>query len=335
MYAGLIGQTPLFRASHLRTAGGAELLLKLEGVNLTGSLKVRAALEMVRAAQDAGELSAERPLVEPTSGNLGIALAAICAREGIPCHLVVDPRMTAYSWDVMATYGVTVHQVEEPDSRGSWQGSRLALARRIADEVGGHMLVQYDNEANPQAHEQATGPEILADLGQPPDVCVIGVSTGGTVTGVGRALKRAGSTRVIAVDVDGSSIFGGCYRAYRLRGLGLSWWPKNLAREAFDEVYSVSEDVAFTTAQLLAAREGVLTGGSGGAVVAVAAAEAARRSYAETVVAIVAERGDRYLQTVFDPAWRARYGYPDLVDEPTWLDMVSALAPLDLDEHGG
>jgi cysteine synthase len=289
---------------------------------------MRAALGMVRTAQRDGDLPPGRPLVEPSSGNLGIALAAICAAENIPCHLVVDPRMTPYSRDVMESYGATIHQVDVPDSRGSWQGSRLARARQVAAEVGGHMLIQYDNPANARAHEDTTGPEILAQLGQVPDVCVVGVSTGGTVTGVSRALRRAGATRIIAVDVEGSSIFGGTYRAYRLRGLGLSWWPGNLARDAFDEVYQVPEAVAFITAQVLARREGVLSGGSAGAVVAVAAAQAARLTRSDTVVAIVAEKGDRYLQTIFNPQWRQEYGYRDALDDTGWLEMVSALTPL-------
>ncbi|MFI9385970.1 PLP-dependent cysteine synthase family protein [Kutzneria sp. NPDC052558] len=333
----LIGGTPLLAPSTLRLAGGADLLLKLEGHNASGSVKARPALNMLRAAQARGDLPPGRPVVEPSSGNLGLALAMCCGALGIECHLVVDPRMTPYSKHVMQMYGATVHQVEQPDEKGSWQGSRLARARRIVEEQDALLLLQYSNPDNAAAHESLTAAELIEQLdGRTPDVCVVGVSTGGQISGLGRAFRDAGlRTEMVAVDVQGSSIFGGSYQAYRLRGLGLSWWPGNLDGSVLSRAYRVPERLAFRTARVVARREQLLSGGATGAVLSVALRESAQLGPENLVLAVVAERGDRYLGQFYQQSWRVEHGLDDSLAEPDWLAACLNLRPLEGDWRAG
>jgi cysteine synthase len=325
---GCIGQTPLLRLGRLRPPGGAEIVLKLEGWNASGSVKTRAAANMVRAATERGDRAPGQAVVEPSSGNLGIALAAYCASQDIRCSLVLDPRTTGFSDAVMNAYGARVERVTEPDERGSWQGSRLAKARRIVAEEGAFLCYQYGNPDNPAAHYAATGREVVEQLGRVPDVCVVGVSTGGQISGIGGRLKEAGPCRMVAVDVEGSSIFGGSYQAYRLRGLGLSWWPDNLNPACVDVVYRIHEALAFQSARLLARTEGVFSGGAAGAIIAAAYAQAASLTPESTVVAIIPERGDRYLRQLYDDDWLADLGYEREANAATWIATCRSLAPL-------
>lgn len=326
----LIGNTPLVHASHFRPKHGATISLKLEGMNATGSIKARAARRMVLEAMERGDLWPGRPLVEPSSGNLGLALAMVSASLGIECHLVCDPRMTDYSKRVMAAYGATVHTVDMPDENGSWQGSRLARAGEIAESLGALMLIQYSNPDNALAHAIETAPEILAQLESPPDVCVVGISTGGHMTGLGRAFRaRGANTRMVGVDVEGSSIFGGTYEAYRLRGLGLSWWPGNLDPDVIDDVYRIPEKYAFATARLLARREAIVSGGAAGAVLMAATAEAANLDPTQRVLAIVAERGDRYLRNFYSHNYRAANDLDLDLSLAEWTEYVGQLEPIE------
>ncbi len=325
---GCVGNTPMLRPTGLRPPGGAEILLKLEGWNPSGSVKARAAVGMLAAAQERGDLQPGQQVVEPSSGNLGIALAMACAAKGITCNLVVDPRMTDYSMSVMRGYGARVKGVSEPDERGSWQGSRLRLARQIAEDSGAYICYQYGNPDNPAAHYHTTGQEIISQVGQCPDVCVVGVSTGGQLTGIGSRLKEAGDCRMVAVDVDGSSIFGGQYHPYRLRGLGLSWWPDNLDAAALDDVYRLPEEFAFRSAMLLSRIGGIVSGGAAGAVLGVAVAEASRLGADRTVVAVIPELGDRYLNQFYDSQWRAELGYQGPPDPQPWFAECRDLEPL-------
>jgi cysteine synthase len=328
--SGCIGATPMLRLLTLRPAGCAEIFAKLESFNVTGSVKARAARHMLTAAERTGKLDGSRPVVEPSSGNLGLALAQLCASRGYECHLVVDPRMTAYSEGVMNAYGPHVHEVVEPDERGSWQGSRLARARELVAAHDGYMCFQYGNPSNPQAHYETTGPEIVDQLGDTPCVCVIGVSTGGQASGIGRYLKEKDpDVRIVAVDVNGSCIFGGSYRAYRLRGLGLSWWPENLDGSVIDDAYVVDEELAFLSARLLARHAGICSGGAAGAIVAVGLREAARVEASGSVVVVIPERGDRYLRQFHDDDWLEANGYRGDFEVDTWIDTCLKLEPVE------
>jgi len=221
-----------------------------------------------------------------------------------------------------------IQHVREPDERGSWQGSRLQVAREIAQATGAYMCYQYGNPDNPATHYRTTGREVVSQLGRSPDVCVVGVSTGGQLTGVGARLKENGPCRMAAVDVEGSSIFGGRYHPYRLRGLGLSWWPDNLDAAVIDAAYRLPEGLAFRSALLLARTTGILSGGSAGAVLAVAVAEASQLTSDNTVVAVIAEQGDRYLRQFYDPAWRDEFGFQDAPEPQCWFQECQDLRPL-------
>jgi cysteine synthase len=228
----------------------------------------------------------------------------------------------------MGAYGARVERITEPDESGSWQGSRLAKAREIVADEGAFLCYQYGNPDNPAAHYAATGREIVEQVGRAPDVCVVGVSTGGQISGIGGRLKEAGPCQMVAVDVEGSSIFGGSYKAYRLRGLGLSWWPGNLNPACVDVVYRIHEELAFQSSRLLARTEGVFSGGAAGAIIAAAYAQAAALTPESTVVAVIPERGDRYLRQLYDDAWLAGLGYEQEPDPATWIDACRRLEPL-------
>lgn len=323
-----IGNTPLIRCPMLRPMGGAEIYLKLEGFNASGSVKARAARQMIEAAIQREEVTADQAFVEPSSGNLGLALALVSGAKERRCTLVVDPRMTRYSEAIMRAYGAEVICVTQPDKGGSWQGSRLEQAQKIVAEQHAHMFLQYSNPDNQQAHYETTGVEIIEQLGSLPEVCVVGVSTGGQISGIGRRLKENGSCRVVAVDVEGSSIFGGKYSPYYLRGLGLSWWPGNLKADYIDAVYRLKEEFAFLSAILLARRTGILSGGSAGAILAAAMKEAMVLGPEGRVVAMVPERGDRYLKQFYSPEWMASKGYRSELDVATWLEWCAKLEVL-------
>jgi cysteine synthase len=325
---GCIGNTPLIRCPMLRPKGGADMYLKLEGFNASGSVKARAAKQMVEAAVQRGDVSLKQPFVEPSSGNLGLALALVSGARARRCILVVDPRMTKYSEAIMHAYGAEVVCVSQPDKEGSWQGSRLEQAQKIVAEQQAHLFFQYSNPDNQQAHYETTGVEIIDQLGGVPDVCVVGVSTGGQISGIGRRLKQTGSCRIVAVDVEGSSIFGGKYTPYYLRGLGLSWWPSNLNADYIDAVYRLKEELAFLSAILLARRTGILSGGSAGAILAVAMKEAMSIGPDGRVVAMVPERGDRYLEQFYNPEWMVSKGYRSELNIATWLEWCAKLETL-------
>lgn len=305
-----IGNTPLIRAEKIRPEGGAEIYFKLESYNLTGSVKARAARNMIIQAEREGLLSPNQKIVEPSSGNLGIALAAVCKELNRECILVVDPRMTSYTENIMRAYGARVEYVYEPDEYNSWQGSRLKRAKEIAEEENGYMCFQYANPNNPKAHYQSTGMEIIEQLGDSPDACVVGISTGGQITGTGKRLKdHNGNCKMIGVDVQGSSILGDKYVPYHLRGLGLSWWPLNLDPEVIDCMYQINEELAFNSSKILAKREGILSGGSAGAIVAATIKESLRLGPSKKIVAIIPERGDRYLNQFYNDDWLKNLNY--------------------------
>jgi cysteine synthase len=328
----LIGKTPLLLTSKLRPEGGADIALKLEGFNATGSVKVRAAYNMLTAARERGELPPGRGVVESSSGNLGRGLAMCCAVLGIECHLVVDRPTMDHSCEVMRLYGAHVHSVDAPDEHGSWVGSRLARAREIVAETGALLLYQYGNPDNPRAHELTTTPELLSQLdGQVPDVCVVGVGSGGQISGIGRGFRAAGhDVDMVAVDTEGSSIFGGSFRSHPwLRGLGLSWRPGNLDVSVISRVYRIPDRLAFTAARVLASREQVLSGASAGAVVSAAICEAAKLGPESLVLAVIPERGDRCLEEFYDADWRRQHGMDDPPDVTEWTRRCLELTPID------
>jgi cysteine synthase A len=284
----LIGETPLVRLGRL--APGGNLLLKLELSNPSGSVKDRAALAMVTAAERAGKLRRGGHIVEATSGNTGIALAMIAAVRGYGCTIVMPDDASIERRKVLASYGADVVLT---DRELGMQGA-VTRAKELTKERDAFSPTQFQNCENPLAHEASTAEEILAAV---PEIAafVCGVGTGGTITGVGRVLLRARpDVRIIAVEPDGCAVLSGDQPgAHRLFGLGAGFVPEVLDRRVVSQVVKVKERDAYGTAERLARTEGIFAGPSTGANVhvALATAESARGP----VVTIACDLGDRYL----------------------------------------
>jgi cysteine synthase A len=294
--SGTIGQTPLV---HLRRYGAglaADLVGKLESKNPGGSLKDRIGLAMVADAERRGLLQPGSLLVEPTSGNTGVALAMVAAAKGYRLILTMPESMSKERVALLRAYGAEV--VLTP---GTLMVQAVEAARRIAhDTPGAVMLHQFENPANPAAHRETTGPEIWEATGGAVDCVVAGVGTGGTITGVGEALKaKKPGVRMVAVEPkNAAALSGGRIGPHFIQGIGAGFVPKILRRELIDEVVTVSEDEAFDGARRLARDEGILVGISSGAALS-AAAQVARREEmrGKMVVVILCDGGERYLTT--------------------------------------
>jgi cysteine synthase B len=285
MIAQLIGNTPLIRCQQLNTNPNVELWLKLEGQNPGGSIKDRAALNMVRTALDSGAISLQTPLIEATSGNTGIALAMICAIYGLSIELVMPENSTIERVKTMKAYGAKVTLT--PASDGI-EASRDYAQKRVTTE-GYFSFNQFDNLANSQAHYLGTGPEIWRDTHQQVTHFVATMGTTGTISGTGRFLKEQNpNIQVIGVQPkEGAKIPG-------IRKWSAEYMPNIFEPSAVDEVSEVSLEEATTTMELLAKKEGVFAGISSGGSVKVAL-DLCNQLDKGLIVAIICDRGDRYL----------------------------------------
>ena len=295
----LVGHTPLLQPvrymEQLRLP--ATVLVKLESFNPAGSVKDRVALEMIETAEKEGKLLPGGNIVEPTSGNTGIGLAAMGLARGYQVILTMPESMSLERRQLLAAYGAQL--VLTPAKDG--MAGAVEKAREIAARTPGSFLAgQFDNPANPQAHYRTTGPEIWHDTDGQVDIFVAGVGTGGTVTGVGRYLKEKNpSVQIVAVEPAASPLLsGGKAGSHGLQGIGANFVPQNFDRTVVDEVIPVWEKDAYAAARLLAGTEGVLAGISSGAALH-AASELARRpeNAGKTIVALLPDTGDRYLST--------------------------------------
>ncbi len=297
-----VGGTPLVALRRLVGDLDAEVLAKLEYLNPAGSVKDRIGVAMLDAAEEAGRIEPGRSLiVEPTSGNTGIALAMICAARGYECILTLPEGMTRERSDLLRAYGAEVH---ETASLGGMNES-VELARQIAEESSAFMPQQFSNPANPEIHRRTTAEEIWADCGGEVDAFVAGVGTGGTITGVGQVLKeRRPEALVIAVEPAASPVLsGGQPGVHKIQGIGAGFVPEVLDQAVIDEVIPVSDDDALDMAELCARREGLFVGFSAGAAIHAALAVAARPEMAgKRVVTIVPDSGERYMSLPFFPA---------------------------------
>lgn len=284
----LIGDTPLVRLGRLAARG--EVLLKLELRNPSGSVKDRAALAMITAAERAGTLRRGGHIVEATSGNTGIALAMIAAVRGYACTIVMPDDASIERRKVLASYGA---EVVLTDRDLGMQGA-VTRAQELTKQRGAFSPTQFENRENPLAHEASTAEEILAAV---PEIAafVCGVGTGGTITGVGHVLLRARpDVRIVAVEPEGCAVLsGGAPGAHRLFGLGAGFVPEVLDRRVVTQVVKVKERDAYGTAERLARIEGIFAGPSTGANVHVALAVA--EATQGPVVTIACDCGDRYL----------------------------------------
>ena len=295
----LIGRTPLLELARIERDEGLEarLLAKLEYFNPAGSVKDRVALEMIDDAERRGLLKPGSVIIEPTSGNTGIGLAAVAAARGYRTIIVMPETMSAERRQLMAAYGAEL--VLTDGSRG--MAGAIAKAEELAGEIPGSLIPgQFTNPANPAAHRASTGPEIWEDTEGRVDIFVAGVGTGGTITGVGQYLKgRNPAVRIVAVEPAASPVLGGGEAgAHQLQGIGAGFVPAVLDTAVYDEIIPVSDGDAFAAVRQVARSEGVLVGISSGAAVW-AAMELARRpeNRGKTIVALLPDSGSRYLST--------------------------------------
>lgn len=295
----LIGNTPLMEAVRTEEKKGllARLLVKLEYLNPAGSVKDRIAGAMITDAEQKGLLKEGGTIVEPTSGNTGIGLAAIGASKGYRVILTMPETMSVERRNILKAYGA---ELVLTDGAKGMKGA-IARAEELALEIPGSFLPgQFRNPANPEIHRKTTGPEIWEDTEGEADIFVAGVGTGGTVTGVGAYLKsRKPSVQVAAVEPASSPVLsGGAPGPHKIQGIGAGFVPENLKREVIDEIFPVEDEEAIAAAREFARTEGIQVGISSGAALHAALRLAARPENAgRTIVALLPDGGDRYYST--------------------------------------
>ena len=295
----LIGRTPLVEAENLEKELGlqARILVKLEYLNPTGSVKDRAAKSMIEDAESRGILKEGAVIIEPTSGNTGIGLAAIAAVKGYRMILTMPDTMSVERRNILKAYGAEI--VLTPGAEG--MSGAIKKARELASEIPDSFIPgQFENPANAAAHRVSTGPEIWKDTDGQVDVFVAGVGTGGTLTGVGEYLKeQKPEVKIVAVEPADSPVLSkGTSGPHKLQGIGAGFVPEVLNTEIYDEIIPVESDDAFAAGKLLAKKEGILTGITSGAALW-AAVELARRpeNRGKIIFALLPDSGDRYYST--------------------------------------
>lgn len=295
----LIGNTPLLETKNFNKefANGAKILVKLEYFNPAGSAKDRIAKAMVKDALDSGVIQPGATLIEPTSGNTGIGLAAVAAAWGLKLILTMPETMSLERRNLAKAYGAKL--VLTPGSLG--MKGALDKAAELQKAIPGSWIPsQFTNPSNPKVHEATTGPEIWRDTDGKVDIFVAGVGSGGTVSGVGTYLKKQNAdVKVVAVEpADSPMLSAGHAGPHKIQGIGANFVPDNFRRDVVDEILTIQSDDAFRTTQALARTEGVLTGISSGAALHAAVLLAARKENAgKTIVVLLPDTGERYLST--------------------------------------
>ncbi len=295
----LIGGTPLLKACNLMKDQSlkANLLLKLEYLNPAGSVKDRAAMFMLNDAEKRGLISKGATVIEPTSGNTGIGLAALCARRGYEIILTMPDTMSTERRNLLKAYGA---KVVLTDGKEGMSGA-IRKAEELHKNIPNSFIPsQFENPANVDAHYRTTGPEIWKDTDGKVDVFVAGVGSGGTVSGTGRFLKEKNAkVHICAVEPMSSPLISeGFSGAHKIQGIGANFIPANLDRNVIDSIVTVSDEDAFRYARLIAKKEGILVGISSGAAVAAAAELCKKDEFAgKNIVALLPDTGDRYLST--------------------------------------
>lgn len=295
----LIGNTPLLEVKNYEKAASvkATLLVKLEYLNPSGSVKDRVALAMIADAEDKGELKPGATIIEPTSGNTGIGLAAVAAARGYRAILTLPETMSIERRKLLKAYGAEIVLTE--GARG--MNGAIAKANELKAEITGSIILgQFDNPANAAIHKATTGPEIWNDTDGNIDVFVAGVGTGGTITGVGEYLKSKNpNVKIIAVEPVSSPVLaGGTSGPHKIQGIGAGFIPKVLNTDIYDEIIGVSNEDAFQEGREIAVQEGILVGISSGAALYAAKELAKREEYfGKTIVVLLPDSGDRYLST--------------------------------------
>ncbi len=296
----LIGGTPLLRVSRYAQKAGvknAVILAKLEYLNPAGSVKDRVARAMIEDAEEKGSLKPGATIIEPTSGNTGIGLAAVAAAKGYRAILTLPDTMSVERRNLLAAYGAELVLTE--GAKG--MKGAIAKAEELKDSIPGAVILgQFENPANPRIHKETTGPEIWEQTDGKVDIFVAGVGTGGTITGVGEFLKsRNPDVRIVAVEPASSPVLSkGTAGAHKIQGIGAGFVPKVLNTEIYDEVIAIENEDAFAQGKAFALSEGILVGISSGAALKAAAILGSRPENAgKTIVALLPDSGDRYLST--------------------------------------
>lgn len=296
---GLIGNTPLVEVANIEKKRGlkAKILVKLEYFNPAGSVKDRIAKSMIEDAEKKGLLKEGSAIIEPTSGNTGIGLAAIAAAKGYRVILTMPETMSVERRNILKAYGAELVLTE---GAGGMKGA-IAKAEELAQEIPDSFLAgQFENPANPEIHRRTTGPEIWADTDGNVDIFVAGVGTGGTITGTGEYLKSQNpKVQIVAVEPSASPVLSeGKSGPHKIQGIGAGFVPATLNTEVYDEIFPVGNEEAFAAAKELAKAEGILVGISSGAALH-AALELAKRPENEgkAIVALLPDSGDRYYST--------------------------------------
>lgn len=302
-----VGSTPMVRLDRCFPRHDVDILAKLEMLNPCGSMKDRPARFIVDEGLRAGWLRPGMRLVESTSGNLGVALAVVARMRGLTFTAVVDPNTSPTNLRLLELFGAEVEMVTEPDHAGGYLHARIDRARRLAEATPNALWVnQYANDLNWRSYYETLGQEILDATEGPLDYLVAAVSTTGSLHGVARKLREVHPRlRVVAVDAEGSVIFGGPPAPRRIPGFGASRVPEILRDEEIDQVVHVGDEESVAGCRRLAATEGILAGGSSGAVVAAITRLCAARRTPGRVVTILADRGERYLDLFHDEAGAA------------------------------
>jgi cysteine synthase A len=296
--AELIGKTPLLEAHNFAASVGTEahLFCKLECFNPAGSAKDRIALSMLDNAEELGRIKAGATVIEPTSGNTGIGLAALCARRGYHLILTMPDSMSAERRALLAAYGA---EIVLTDGALGMTGA-VAKAKELAKEIENSFIPsQFDNPANPEAHYKTTGPEIWEDCEGKIDAFVAGVGTGGTLSGVGRYLKEQNpNCCIVAVEPETSPLLSKGYAgAHGLQGIGANFVPENLDRTIIDDIITVSDENAYRAARAFATTEGLLVGITSGAALHAAAELAKTMPKGARIAVLLPDTGERYLST--------------------------------------
>lgn len=295
----LIGNTPLLEIGNIQReqALEARVLVKLEYLNPAGSVKDRIAANMIRKAEESKALKPGATIIEPTSGNTGIGLAALAASRGYRLILTMPETMSVERRNILKAYGAQIVLTE--GARG--MAGAIEKAEELKAQIPGSFLAgQFENPANPETHIQTTGPEIWRDTDGRVDLFVAGVGTGGTITGVGRYLKEQNpDIRIVAVEpADSPVLSGGTAGPHKLQGIGAGFVPRVLDTGIYDEIFTAGAEESFAAAKLLAHREGILVGISSGAALSAALTLAKRpENRGKTIVALLPDSGDRYYST--------------------------------------
>jgi cystathionine beta-synthase len=326
----LIGSTPMLELTAL-DAGPCKLFLKLENQNPGGSIKDRIALSMIEAAERGGTLKPGGVIVEATAGNTGLGLAEVAVPKGYRLILVVPDKMAREKILHLRALGVEVRLTRSDVGKGHPEYYQDMAATITHDTPGAVFVNQFENPANPAAHEETTGPEIWAQMDQDVDAVVVGVGSGGTLTGLGRFFERVSpKTRMVLADPEGSILYdyvktGQLVKAgsWAIEGIGEDFIPKNAEMRFVREAYCIPDRESIETARLLLSREGILAGSSTGTLLAGALRWCRAQTEPKRVATLACDRGDKYLTKVYNDLWVAAQGYVEREPQGDVSDLIA------------